>query len=169
MRWGCVVCLLFLLLGCHSLRKEEEVIVARVGQVEKEEFKIRTLGLHKVEPPPDDLYVEKDGLPVPLRLMPDVEARRKVLSGIVDTTLRQRLREVMGDAFKEGAKWMLYVERLEWGKDKGNICWLELEASVRDYEGRTPVRRKVRRQWRRRGMESEELRVAGGGDSAGTG
>jgi len=157
MRWVCAICLVFSFLGCHSLRKEEEVIVARVGQVEKEEFKIRTLGLHRVEPAPDDLYVEKGGVPVPLRLMPNVEARRKVLGEIVDTTLRQRLREVMGDAFKEGAKWMLYVERLEWGKDKGNICWLELEASVRDYEGRTPVRRKVRRQWRKRGGESEEF------------
>ncbi|RKY19233.1 MAG: hypothetical protein DRP63_00930 [Planctomycetota bacterium] len=157
MRWVCALCLVFLFLGCHSPRKEEEVIVARVAQVEKEEFKIRTLGLHSVEPAPDDLYVEKGGVAVPLRLMPDVEARRKVLGGMVDATLRQRLREVMGDAFKEGAKWMLYVERLEWGKDQGDVCWLELEASVRDYEGRTPLHRKVRRQWRKRGGESEEF------------
>jgi len=156
MRWVYGLCLVFLLLGCRSPQKEEEVIVARVGQVEKEEFKIRVLGLHSVAPAPDDPYVEKDGLPVPLRLVPDVEARREVLAGIVETTLRRRLREVMGGAFKEGAKWMLYVERLEWGRSKG-VYWLELEASVRDYEGRTPVHRKVRRQWRKRGMESEQF------------
>ena len=146
-----------LLLGCHSLRKEEEVIVARVAQVEKEEFRIPVMGLHMVAPAPDDPYVENDGLPVPLRLMSDVEARREVLAGIVETTLRRRLHEVMGNAFKEGAKWMLYVERLEWGEDKRGVYWFELEASVRDHEGRTPVRRKVRRQWRKRGMESEEF------------
>jgi len=157
MRWVYGLCLVFLFLGCRSPQKEEEVIVARVARVEREDFKIRVMGLHMVEPAPDDPYVEKDELPVPLRLMPEVEARRKVLAGIVETTLRQRLREVMGDAFKEGAKWMLYVERLEWGKDKGEVCWLELEASVRDYEGRTPVRRKVRRQWRKQGMESKEF------------
>ena len=49
------------------------------------------------------------------------------------------------------------VERLEWGEDKRGVYWFELEASVRDYEGRTPVRRKVRRQWRKRGMESEQF------------
>jgi len=157
MRFFVVLCAVFVVVGCRSPQKEEELIVGRVREVEKEEFRIRTLGVHMVAPAPDEPYVWKDGVPVPLRLAPEEEARRKVLASIVENTLRRRLREVMGDAFKKGARWMLYVERLEWGRKGEEVFWLELEACVRDYEGRMPLRRKVRREWRRRGMESEQF------------
>lgn len=158
MKCGLLFCLLlFSVFGCRSVDREGSLIVGRVRQVEKEEFRIRELGIHSVSPVPDDPYIWKDGMLVPLRLVPEVEARRKVLASIVETALRRYLREAMGTAFKEGARWMLYVVRLEWGRRSENSYWLELEACVRDYEGRTPIWRKVRREWRRRGTESEQF------------
>ena len=158
MRYSVVVfAMVMFLWGCRSPQGETDLIVGRVRHVEKEEFRIRELGLHPVSPVPDDLFVWKDGVFVRLADAPEVEARRKVLAGIVENSLRRHLREAMGEAFKDGARWTLFVVRLEWGKGELGRYWLELEACVRDYEGRMPLSRKVRREWLRRGMESEQF------------